>query len=868
MWNPFKKKEGVLFGSQASLGRNDYGEEISPGEIERPAEFLDSQEFTNCEEKETTILADDKWTLGLKKTARIILLALAVLTPLFFLPVTTPGDILTLSKRALLITASSAVLLIWFATIVKQQGTFFKRSGIEYGILTWTAGWLLASIFSPMIFKGFVSTGGFISMANMGLLFLLYSNYFEKGEIFRAVNYLILGLFLTVALALLNLFSVPVFDWIKFAAPGGITVSNQFNSIGSLSVVGAIASIALVLAFSQSVSGLTLKKMSGESEKRKWFWPAIRTATILVSLFAVLLLNWRTFYLVIVVGMIVLSVTPAIAARNFGFRRKLSVLQIIGPLVLAVMVIVILALGRFIIIDLPGRQLVPTEVSLSRSVSYSIAKEVLLKRTAFGVGPDNFQIAYDLYRPRDINESNFWNIRFASSFSELTNIATVGGAAGLLAFFTLLFFIVKPIIFGKLKNGDDFRVVDFWTIFPGLVSGLVLFGLYPFNISLYFVLFVLIGLTGAVFNREDKKMILTPTSMSPTSVATSLIFTLVLVAAIIGGYLVFQKYRAEIAYAKAFRLELDKEENFNQASNLLIQAVNYGRDDSKYISGLSQLLVSEINREIGKKSDNQASRDKIQTLVRSVVQLGQKLTVDFAGDSSSWATAGEIYQSLGDIVQGSQGAAIGALQESSKRNPQDPGAYFKVGIIHLNVAEINVQFLTLAKRQGSAVSNEKETIDLISKEYAAAGENFKKALELKSNYTAATYYLGIVYERQNKIKEAIKQIETTVVTNPQNPSLAFELGLLYYRDGQKTKAINEIARAVSLFKDYSNARWYLALMLEERGMLDEAIAQLQEILKLEVNKDNKIVIDKITALEVGKREIPPVKVTNKVPLRE
>jgi len=176
--------------------------------------------------------------------------------------------------------------------------------------------------------------------------------------------------------------------------------------------------------------------------------------------------------------------------------------------------------------------------------------------------------------------------------------------------------------------------------------------------------------------------------------------------------------------------------------------------------------------------------------------------------------------------------------------------------------------LTLAKRQGSAVSNEKETIDLISKEYAAAGENFKKALELKSNYTAATYYLGIVYERQNKIKEAIKQIETTVVTNPQNPSLAFELGLLYYRDGQKTKAINEIARAVSLFKDYSNARWYLALMLEERGMLDEAIAQLQEILKLEVNKDNKIVIDKITALEVGKREIPPVKVTNKVPLRE
>ncbi|MFH1392766.1 MAG: hypothetical protein ABIG73_00025 [Patescibacteria group bacterium] len=90
--------------------------------------------------------------------------------------------------------------------------------------------------------------------------------------------------------------------------------------------------------------------------------------------------------------------------------------------------------------------------------------------------------------------------------------------------------------------------------------------------------------------------------------------------------------------------------------------------------------------------------------------------------------------------------------------------------------------------------------------------------------------------------------------------------MLYYRDSQKEKALTEMARAVGLFKDYSNARWYLALMLEERGEIDMAIAQLGEILKLEANKDNETVREKMASLEAGKREIPPATVTSKKPL--
>ena len=155
---------------------------------------------------------------------------------------------------------------------------------------------------------------------------------------------------------------------------------------------------------------------------------------------------------------------------------------------------------------------------------------------------------------------------------------------------------------------------------------------------------------------------------------------------------------------------------------------------------------------------------------------------------------------------------------------------------------------------------------LIAADYKAAEENLKQAVGLKRDLGTALYELGVVYERQNRLKDAIKQLESAAATDFRNAGLAFELGLLYYRDNQKPKAFNEMSRAVAIFPNYANARWYMALMLEEVGRLDDAGTQLREILKTEENKNNQTVLDKLAALEAGKREIPPATVTSKQPL--
>ena len=87
-----------------------------------------------------------------------------------------------------------------------------------------------------------------------------------------------------------------------------------------------------------------------------------------------------------------------------------------------------------------------------------------------------------------------------------------------------------------------------------------------------------------------------------------------------------------------------------------------------------------------------------------------------------------------------------------------------------------------------------------------------------------------------------------------------------YRDNQKDKAFNQLQRAVLLSPDFANARWYLALLYEERQDIPNAIDQLQKILSIDANKDNQTVLTKLDELQRGKKTIPPKKVLDQKPL--
>ena len=148
-----------------------------------------------------------------------------------------------------------------------------------------------------------------------------------------------------------------------------------------------------------------------------------------------------------------------------------------------------------------------------------------------------------------------------------------------------------------------------------------------------------------------------------------------------------------------------------------------------------------------------------------------------------------------------------------------------------------------------------------------APRRYKKALDISSDFGLAIYNLGIVYDREGKLADAIKQLEKIAPYNTNQAGLMFELGLLYYRNGQKDKALDQLQKTVAIAPDYANARWYLALIFEERKDYDSAISQLDQILATEANKGNEIVKTKLDELNKGKASIPPQKVIDQKPLQ-
>ena len=855
MWNPFRKKasENSIGEYENNLVQNDQSQIIN-GESEYEIETTFENEFLPIE---------DSWTIKLKKIIRSLILAVIFLVPIFFLTLTAPGDFLSINKQLLIYILSFLSFILWLAIIIQQGGVNIKRSGFESGILILILTWLLTSIFSIQPYQSFMASTGFITLASLALFYFLFLNFFSQDDIRKILDFFSLGLFIGIFFNLLNILGLHVFDWLSAVSFNGLKISSQFNTIGSLNTLGSVAVLAFVLTTSQY-----FKISSNETDSsliRKTGFPAflsriLNLGIVVVSILVLLILNWWPFYLAISAGMFFITLAPGIIGKLTNSKLTVRTFNIMGPLIIFVIGLLFVFGGKFINFGfLTGGKLLP-EASLSQRTSFEITKNVINIKPIFGYGPENFKIAFDLFKPDSYNQTDFWNVQFNNPSSELIKIVVVGGVVLLAGFICLFFYLIRGVF---RKNSASYYS---WEFFPVLVSSLVIFGFFPFNIVLYFIFWVLISLMALPLSKDEDSLKIKINDASLTSIISSLALVLVLAAGLVGSYLLIQKYRGDFYLARATRLDVSKSENVDQAIIFIIKALN-ANNDPRYLSGLSQLLLTRINLEINDK--NKKDQDKaalLQNLTKSLIDTTNKLTSDFKNDSMSWFNAAIVYENLTDLVAGSDNAAASAYNEYLKRSPKDPNGYIRLGNMYLNRSERNRLALADAKGKNLNIKNEKEVAQLILDGYGKAEENFKQAINLKGDLATAIYNLGIVYERENKIKEAIKQLELSTAREFNNPGFAFELGLLYYRDNQKDKAFNEMLRAVTLFNNYSNARWYLALMLEERGRIDLAIQQLNEITKIAVNKDNPILFQKIANLEAGQREIPPAKVTSKQPL--
>lgn len=773
--------------------------------------------------------------LGLLKYARLLIYILVFLVPLFFLPWTS--DILEFNKQFLVFILGAAGLILYLGQAIRTGHLVFKKSLANYAVLIFVAAVLLVSLFSDFryqsIFGGFGTgfSGSFFSSIGFAILFFLILNVFginqspAKEDASKVLSIFGLSLFLTLIFGVLQIFGLPVFKLF------GIS-QNTFNTVGTFNGLGIIAAVLLVF----SLARLDLGKNS--------FWGYFRIPAAVLSLLFLLTLNWWILWLVAIAGLVFILISSSLSDWRISNYFWPSAI---------ILTAVVIMLFNFNLTATLGLK-IPIEIAPSFSTSFEITKKVLAKDPLFGVGPENFSLAYDLYKPISINNTIFWDLRFSEATSELFNTLISYGLVGFLAFM-FLFFTVSRL---------GFKNFGLFSIFVTLIAAWVL---YPYNMTFGFSLWLLIGLLALSAVKKKDELAVSLEKYPKHSLITSVSFIGVLVLAIIGFYFITTHYAANLKFTRALT-----NQDIDKKNQLLVGAINLNKSEGIYSRALANLLTSRINQEFQGLSkartaeERQAIISRVQNFSATAINLSTEMTQRQKEDSANWFSRALVYESLINIIEGSDEWAIRVYQEYARTSPKDPTPYLRTGNIYLIRADFLRQLILGQTAQNLSPENRTILQNQILANLKSAEENYLKATELKPNYVLAIYNLGVVYEREGRVKDAIRQLELTKSANPLDANIGLQLGLLYYRDNQKDRSFNEFQRAITIFSDFSNARWYLALLYEERGRIDNALEELRKIEKL--NPDNQVLRNKIEELEKGKRSIPPEKVTGFKPLEE
>jgi len=156
-------------------------------------------------------------------------------------------------------------------------------------------------------------------------------------------------------------------------------------------------------------------------------------------------------------------------------------------------------------------------------------------------------------------------------------------------------------------------------------------------------------------------------------------------------------------------------------------------------------------------------------------------------------------------VQGAYESAKRSLDNAISRNPQSP-------------------YLILEKARLEVANNDTSEARVI----------VSRALEMKNNYTDASFFLAQLEINEGNVGKAIESLEQTTLISPNDAGLFFRLGLLKYNNKDYNGAISAFGRAITLVPDYANARYFLGLSYYNIGKSESAIEQFVEIEKTNV----------------------------------
>jgi len=760
-------------------------------------------------------------------TDACVYLAVALI-PVFFLPFTL--DTLELNKQTLLAILCGLAVIAWLGKAMASRSISLTRSWLHLVVVAFLGGYAVTSLFSQDRYLSIVGNFGqmqwaLLSIACFVVFYFLVANT-VKGT--TKLYHLLLAFLVSSTLAglcgLLHMMGLPVFGFL-----GDVATLKTFNTVGTVNSLGVFMTVPLILAASLTVLGCKDKAcVLGSEGKKSVAAKVLVWVSLVVSLAVAIAVDYWAVWAAILFGTTLLVVIPLARSRRIDRPMKIVV-----PAVL-VIISVFLLLFRT-----PFNLELPSEVSPSASASWSITRQTLQDMPLFGSGPGTWIFDYAKYRQVSVNLSQFWTLRFERGLSTLLTLPAMIGLVGMALWLILIISaVVKSASHLVLERNDD-AWQAYLTVFTAWATAVFTAFLYNYNFAHQFAFWFLLALLASLVTRGS--FVWDARRSTWTSALISVAFLFACVAMISGIWMASQRFVADTAYAGAVA-DYRTGKPIQSSIDRLETAVALNPWNDAYYRNASQAYLIRASQELQGPADAERAK-KVNASVTTAVERAKRATEISPANVDNFANFALVLQAIASFTRGADERAIQMYQEASMREPNNPAFMTEVGKLHILRSDAYRQLVQSADEnvRKDAETNVKAELD-------KAAESLNQAIQAKPDYAPAHYNLGLVYERQGNVADAIAKLEQVLANDNKNVGVAFQLGILYYRNGEKDKSQNVFEQLIAFDPDYSNARWYLSSIYEEQGRYDDAIAQVEKV--LEKNAGNASVEERLTALKV------------------
>lgn len=786
--------------------------------------------------------------------------ALAVLLPLFFLPLTY--ELREFNKQSLLIFAVLVMSAAWVIRILTLRKVQWRKTSLDYVILAYGFIYLLSTLFSvdkASSFLGYYGrfSGSFLTVFALILLyFVVVNNVRSKRAVQAIYNALTISSGLVLLLSFLQILGVDVF--------GATTSNNSFNTIGSMVAMSIFAAVSVIFYQWQ---------MFVDDQARGIRQIALVILTVL-ALAVMFLINAFSGWLILTLGLIVfLSVATVLKNREAGltwFWKPMTVL-VIALLFVAFQVLPSTVNPRRLVS--PN---LPIEIQLSNSATFELIKNSLTngaKTAAIGSGPGTTGIVYGEIKPESINKTVVWSLNFDRASTEAANILIETGLLGFLAFeaASLLFLIYGMYFLVKQNHPAKMQAYGFYMIFATLY---IAHWFYFFNTTFYFIYWLSIAMFMAMVHWSDTGEEQQDLSMSasPRAALSWMFASLILLAVIlVGTFFQVTVYASDMYYARGLKQLSQPKPDFMAVEKSFGTAANLNPYRDVYYQAYAQNLLFLAASEAAKEKPDIA---KINTWIKAAADSARAAANRSPEKASNWSVLAQVYNSLKPMgVSGTDAAAISAWDQAIQRDSKNPSLYVQLATSYTNASSvfdtseaskgtdtdqdgiIDTTETTLGSNPQKGDTNDNGVIDgdelkngfnpatstVLTAQHRnlftrtdtnmlkKAEEALDTAIKLKADLPDPYIALARLYERQNRVPDARRVLDDAASKFPFNSDILFEQGRVIFNQKDITRAEQIFNAVLKINENHANSMYSLGLIYLQKGDRAKALTTFERV---------------------------------------